>query len=83
MITTKLSTKGQITIPKSIRASLGWQEGLEFVILETENGVLLKPLPLLKKSSLDEVLGSTGYEGPPKSLAEMEEAIAAGVRDSQ
>ena len=82
MITTKLSTKGQITIPKEIRSAHGWSKGLEFTVQETENGLLLTPLPLFVETTLADVPGCTGYQGPPKSLEEMEEAIARGAREA-
>ena len=34
----------------------------------------------LGPASLDELLGSTGYRGPRKTLKEMEAAIAEGAR---
>ena len=82
MITTKLSTKGQITIPKEIRSAHGWSEGLEFTVLETENGLLLIPLPLFAETTLADVIGCTNYQGPPKSLEEMDAAIARGAREA-
>lgn len=83
MITTKLSTKGQITIPKEIRYSNGWQVGLEFLVIETESGILLKPLPIFKETTLKEVVGSAKYIGNPKSLEDMEDAIKQGAADSK
>lgn len=79
MLTTKLSTKGQITIPKSIRYSQGWQEGLQFILIETEHGLLLKPMPLFEETTVADVLGSANYQGEPKTLEEMEEAIIIGA----
>ena len=82
MITTKLSTKGQTTIPKEIRPVHGWSEGLEFTVLETANCLLLIPLPLFAEATLADLIGCASYQGPPKSLEEMEEAITRGTHEA-
>ena len=43
MDTTKLSSKGQVVLPKSVRDQHGWGEGTEFVVESTAQGVLLRP----------------------------------------
>jgi hypothetical protein len=40
----------------------------------------VKPADDLPERTLDEVMGCIPYEGPPRSLEEMEEAIARGAR---
>ena len=42
--TAKLSSKGQIVVPKSIRDENGWTEGMEFEFVKAETGVTLKPV---------------------------------------
>jgi antitoxin PrlF len=49
----RISSKGQIVIPKALRDRLDWREGDEVVLYE-ENGKLT--LQMLPKRSLDEVL---------------------------
>ena len=44
MVTTRLSNKGQIVIPKRVRSAHGWEPGLEFVVEDTGDGIKLKPL---------------------------------------
>ena len=83
MIKTKLSTKGQITIPKELRFSNGWDVGLEFLVIETENGLLLKPLPLFEETTINDVVGSANYSGKRKSLEEMEQAIQTGAKQDR
>ena len=80
MMTTRLSAKGQITIPKAIRSAHGWSNGLEFSVQETVTGLLLIPLPLFAETTLVDVIGCAGYQEPPISVEEMEAAIARGVR---
>ncbi len=80
METTKLSSKGQVVLPAAIRAAHDWQPGVEFLVEDTPDGVLLRPLKPFKPSRLEEVFGCTGYAGPARTVEEMDEAIAEGVR---
>ncbi len=43
MITT-LDRSGRVVIPKDIRARLGWRPGMEIVINEKGNEIVLKPV---------------------------------------
>jgi len=76
MVTT-LSSKGQIVIPRQIRQRHGWRPGATFTIVDDGNSLVLKPTTSRQTTSLDEVIGSAGYSGPIKSLAEMD----AGIMD--
>jgi AbrB family looped-hinge helix DNA binding protein len=78
--TTKLSSKGQVVLPKSVRDARSWRPGTEFAIEEVPNGVLLRPLRPFTSASFDEVFGCLKYTGRAKSLRQMEKAIAKGVR---
>ena len=57
METTRLSTKGQIVLPKDIRTSRAWGPGTEFTVEETGDGILLRPADRFPATSLDEVAG--------------------------
>jgi bifunctional DNA-binding transcriptional regulator/antitoxin component of YhaV-PrlF toxin-antitoxin module len=52
METTKLSSKGQIILPVSIRLANQWQAGVEFAVENTAEGVLLRPLNQLRPRRL-------------------------------
>lgn len=78
---TRLSSKGQIIIPLAVRTAHEWAPGLEFAVIDTEDGILLKPLKPYKTSSVKSVLGCTDYKGPKKSLKEMEKGIAKGAKN--
>lgn len=79
METTKLSSKGQVILPMPIRAAHKWQPGVEFSVEDTPDGILLRPLKPFKTTALTEVIGCTAYVGPPRTLEEMDAAIATGV----
>lgn len=81
METTKLSSKGQVIIPKSVRSALHWEAGIELLVVDTGEGVLLKRKPPFPETSLDEVAGCLAYSGKPKSIEEMEAAIGRGIRE--
>jgi AbrB family looped-hinge helix DNA binding protein len=81
MDTTRLSSKGQVILPKAVREARNWQPGTEFTVEEVDDGVLLRPIKPFKPTTLDEVVGCTGYRGPARSLDDMERAIARGVKE--
>ncbi len=72
METTRLSDRGQVILPKSIRDAHHWTPGTEFEIEDQPEGVLLRPKKQLTASQFKDVIGCTGYLGPAKSLQEME-----------
>ena len=77
---TRLSTKGQIILPKGIRDSRAWGPGTEFTIEETDDGVLLRAAGRIEPTELDEVAGCLRYRGRPKTLAQMRAAVAREVK---
>ena len=82
MMTTRLSEKGQVVIPKKVRASYGWEPGVKFAIEETEDGLKLKALKPFEESNIRDVLGCLKYRGPRKTLKDMEAAIAKGAGEA-
>jgi AbrB family looped-hinge helix DNA binding protein len=78
---TRLSTKGQLIIPKEIRDRFGWEPGQELLLEEGDGFLLLRPQVDLPEAGLDDLVGCTGYHGPRRSLDDMEAAIAQGARE--
>lgn len=77
MATTKLSSKGQVVLPSATRTSRRWTVGTEFQVVDTPEGVLLRPLKPFAPSRVDEVFGMARYQGPKRSLADMDAAVRA------
>jgi AbrB family looped-hinge helix DNA binding protein len=76
---TTLSEKGQIVIPKAVRVAHGWEPGMEIMVEDLGDGVLLKLLRPYRATVIEDVLGCVGYKGPRKSLKDMRSAIAVGA----
>lgn len=74
-MTTRLSTKGQIILPKSIRTTRAWAPGTEFTLEETKDGILLRPATRFPAARLEDVAGCLKSKGRPKTLSEMDAAI--------
>jgi AbrB family looped-hinge helix DNA binding protein len=79
--TTRLSSKGQVIIPKGIRTARGWEPGLVFMVEERGDGaIVLRPWRPSRTASAKSLLGCTGYRGPRRSLRDMDEAVAREAR---
>lgn len=81
MLTTRLSSKGQIIIPKPIRVAYQWMSGQDLVVIEMNGGVLLKPKAPFSATTLKEVASCLHYQGKAKTLDDMENAIKQGVME--
>ena len=55
---TTVSTKGQVILPKSIRAGVGWTAGQRLVVEQTREGVLLRAASPFAPTRPEEVFGS-------------------------
>jgi AbrB family looped-hinge helix DNA binding protein len=79
-LSTRLSTKGQIILPKSVRDARQWKPGTEFSIETTKEGVLLRPIRRSAGTKLADLYGFLKYSGPPKSIKEMDRGILLEAR---
>jgi AbrB family looped-hinge helix DNA binding protein len=77
---TKLSTKGQVVLPKSLRASHRWKPGTEFIIEDLAEGILLKPKAGTKARTWESLIGCVRYAGPRRTMKEMDDALEAEAR---
>ena len=78
--TTIVSTKGQVVLPAAIRRRRNWNAGTRLTWEETADGILLKAAPLFPPTTPAQVFGCLPYQGAPKTLANMQDGIAAEVR---
>jgi AbrB family looped-hinge helix DNA binding protein len=76
---TRLSTKGQVVLPKHIRASRAWGPGTEFTVEEAGDGILLRPANRFAKVDLADVAGCLRANRKAKTVAQMRNAIAREV----
>ncbi|MBK8973276.1 MAG: AbrB/MazE/SpoVT family DNA-binding domain-containing protein [Hahellaceae bacterium] len=75
MDTTKLSSKGQVIIPKYIRDLRNWSAGLELEVIALGEGILLKPKAIFPHTTLEDVAGCLNYRGKAKSDDDIEAAM--------
>ena len=82
MHTTRLSSKGQVIIPKAVREDHGWVEGTNFVIEDDGAGaIVLRPVKAFAPTTLDQVFGCLVNVGPPKSLDDMQVGIDVALQE--
>ncbi len=81
MKTTKLSSKGQVIIPKPLRTAHHWETGQELVVIDAGDGILLKPKNPFPVSNVDAVASCLRYKGKAKTLEDMDAAIKKGIKD--
>jgi AbrB family looped-hinge helix DNA binding protein len=79
-LTTTVSTKGQVILPKAVRQRRRWEAGTRLTVEDTEEGVLLKAAPLFAPTEIDAVFGSLRFAGKAKTIEEMDAAVAAEAR---
>lgn len=78
MQTTRVSTKGQIVIPKPLRKALRWAAGKELVVVQTEDGLLLKPASATAAVAVDDAYAC--LREAAKSRPSTDEQMQAAVR---
>jgi AbrB family looped-hinge helix DNA binding protein len=81
METTRLSTKGQIVLPKALRDSKAWKAGTEFTVEERPEGILLRPKRFFKRTKLED-FKPLKWKGKPLTIKQMDQAIAEAVAES-
>jgi AbrB family looped-hinge helix DNA binding protein len=80
METTRLSSKGQVILPKSVRDARHWASGTAFSVELVEDGVLLRPIKRGTPSRLEDVAGCLRAPGPARSITDMDAAILDETR---
>jgi len=75
IVTTVISTKGQVILPKLIREQRNWGAGTKLIVEDTPDGVLLKSVPIYAPTTMDAVFGSLPPTGPALSIEDMNTVI--------
>ncbi|MBH8556383.1 AbrB/MazE/SpoVT family DNA-binding domain-containing protein [Nostocaceae cyanobacterium CENA357] len=79
---TKVSSEGQVIIPEELLKVSGWEIGQELIATNMGDGILLKPKKPFAETTLNDVAGCLKYQGTPKSLEDMNDAIRQDVEES-
>lgn len=82
MLSTTLSSKGQVVIPKELRDARHWQAGMNLIVEEVPQGLLIRSAKssLFPPTSIDDVMGSLRYSGSTLSLEEIDKRLHADVK---
>ena len=80
-LTTTVSTKGQVILPKSVRDHMHWDAGTRLAVEYTAEGVLLKLLTTdFAPTRPEDVFGCLSYSGNAKTVEQMDAGIAAQAK---
>lgn len=75
----KISSKGQLVLPKAVRDEFGLVAGSEMDIESVGDAIMLRPRGKKQKNgrvyTVDEVAGMLKYDGPPVSIRDMDRAV--------
>lgn len=81
MARTRISSKGQVVLPKAVRDRQGWPAGTELEVESRGDLVVLRPVRTIPRTTLEEVVGCIPYDGPPVSIDEMDAAVEQAARE--
>lgn len=81
MARTRISSKGQIVLPKEVRDMQGWCAGTELEVETQGNAVVLRLLRTVPRTTLEEVVGCIPYDGPQVSIEEMDAGVEQAARE--
>jgi len=78
----KISSKGQLVLPKAVRDQFGLVAGSEVDIESKGRSIVLTPRRRERKKTytIDEVAGMLKYDGPPVSIRDMDRAVEEEFR---
>jgi AbrB family looped-hinge helix DNA binding protein len=80
-VKTRVSSKGQVVLPQPIRTALGLVAGSELEVVVDGDQVILRRPSRFRRVTLEEAVGCAGYDGPPRSVEEMNAGLAAMLRE--
>jgi len=68
-------------IPHDVRERPGWRAGTRLEIEEQGDAVVLRRARRVPRTTVADLAGCVGYDGPAKSVEEMDAATAQGARE--
>jgi AbrB family looped-hinge helix DNA binding protein len=77
---TRVSSKGQVIIPKGVRERHGWSAGVELEVDDQGDSVVLRRAGQFRPTKVEDVYGCLKHDGPPISVAAMDEAVQREAR---
>jgi len=80
MATTKISSKGQVVLPKSLRDEMAWPVGTDLIVERDRNRLVLRRNLSVPETTVDQVAGMLKYDGPPVSIEDMQASIDRELR---
>jgi AbrB family looped-hinge helix DNA binding protein len=80
MARTRLSSKGQVIIPKGVRVRHGWSAGVELEVDDQGDSVVLRRAGQFRPTRFEDVYGCLKHDGPPLTVAAMDEAVLREAR---
>ena len=80
MASTRLSTKGQLIIPRPILDRLDWPPGTRLEIDVRGDRVVLRRPTAVPRCEPEEAYGCLAWDGPPLSVENLDEAVTAEAR---
>ena len=79
-LTTRVSSKGQVVLPKAVRERRGWTTGTELVVEERPEGVFLRGAPKTAPTRSEDVFGMLGPVDRVVSVEEMHQGVLGEAR---
>jgi len=70
-----VSKTGRITLPEPLRAAHGWTAGTRLQPEQTPDGMALTKASPFPPTRFEDVFGCLVWDGPPKTIEEMDAAV--------
>ena len=74
-VRTKVSAKGKVILPKAIRDRRGWTAGVELIVEDRPDGVLLRAATSIGGTKVEDVFGCLGPVDRVVSVEEMHQGL--------
>lgn len=78
----RMSSKGQVVVPRELREKRGWRAGTALEIVDTPRGLVIRGAGAPEALPVDALFGCIPYRGPKHSVAEMDRSVLAEARRS-